>query len=287
MLLLSTKNYDDNFTLKPRAMENKTHKPIFAAEYNRSYSLNMIAYADHENRFQKKSSSDDQQLKKQEEIISIASHELKSPITSAKLLLSLLEKLTKNEENQRLLELVQKAEIQIDRLIELVNNLQDMAALQDGNLSLKKEAFDFSNLLNNCTDTFRMQNTVHEIQINTLSEIKICADAARIEQVLINFISNAIKYSPEGGCINIDVETTAETLKVMVTDAGIGVPEADLPYVFDCYFRSQQSVKNIKGSGLGLYICKQIIVQHQGEIGAISKENEGSTFWFSLPINIK
>jgi len=269
-------------------MENKNSNAVSSEDYFATTGdvLSTESIVDKKIIFdlQKKYQSSYEQLKKQEEIISITSHELKSPITTIKLFLNLLEELTQNQENHRVFELVQKAENQVERLVKLVNNLQEMSDLHDGKMDLKREVFNFSALLNNCTDTFSLQNPAYQLIINCNEAIEVYADAARIEQVLINFISNAIKYSPQAGEVVISVETLPNLLKLSVTDFGIGIPEADLPHVFDCYFRAHQSDKRFKGSGLGLYICKEIITQHGGEIGAISKENEGSAFWFTLPL---
>lgn len=283
-----TPKYAEKFTLKPRAMENKNNDQLSNEKYavvtDRMVSLDHFVDADLIIDLQKKYQSNYQQLKKQEEIINITSHELKTPITTIKLFLNLLEELTQNEENHRVFDLVQKAEIQVNRLVKLVNNLQDISALQDGKIELNKENFDFSALLNSCTDTFRLQSPQHTLLLECNEGIHIFGDPSRIEQVLINFISNAIKYSPQGGRILIRAKKTADLLKVEVTDAGIGIPEAQVPYVFDCYYRAHPSDKRFKGSGLGLYICKEIITEHNGEIGTISEENKGSTFWFTLPL---
>ncbi|WP_198170274.1 sensor histidine kinase [Mucilaginibacter arboris] len=268
-------------------MENKNSKTFSADKFTAkaAHVISLDDYVDIDNliNLQQKYDANYQLLKKQEELLSITSHELKTPITTIMLFLSLLEKLTEKEENPRVLELVQKTETQVNRLVKLVNNLQDMTALQNGKIELRKEIFNFSALVKSCADTFRLQNPEFELIIEENTIIDIYADSLRIEQVLINFISNAIKYSPHAGRILIYVESTLDLLKVSVTDSGIGMPEAALPHVFDCYFRAYPDDNRFKGNGLGLYISKEIIVQHEGEIGVISQENKGSTFWFTLP----
>ena len=162
--------------------------------------------------------------------------------------------------------------------------MQDITILQTGETAVKKEICNFSVLINNTVETFRYQNPQHQLIIEDNADVDIYADPARIEQVLINLISNAIKYSPEAGEIRINVETTANELKVFVHDSGIGIPAASLSRVFDFYFRAHQHDKRFKGTGLGLYISKQIINQHNGEIGVSSEEGKGSSFWFTLPL---
>ncbi|MGI4020043.1 MAG: sensor histidine kinase [Janthinobacterium lividum] len=268
-------------------MENKTSKILsakkFALETAQVISLDDYVDIDQLIDLQTKYESNYQRLKKQEEIISITSHELKTPITTIRLFLNLLEKLTAKEENPRVLELVQRTESQVNRLVKLVNNLQDISALQNGKIELRKEIFDVSALINSCADTFRLQNPEYKIAIKENTIVDIYADALRIEQVLINFISNAIKYSPQAGQILIHIESTLSWLKVSVTDQGIGISETALPHIFDCYFRANPTDNRFKGNGLGLYISKEIITQHGGETGVTSRENSGSTFWFTLP----
>ncbi len=269
-------------------MENKTSKTLsaerFTTETAQVISLDDYVDIDRLIDLQTKYESNYQRLKKQEEIISITSHELKTPITTIMLFLNLLEKLTEKEENPRVLELVQKTESQVNRLVKLIGNLQDISVLETGKIKLQKEIFNFSELINSCADTFRLQNPDYNLIVEESTTVDIYADASRIEQVLINFISNAIKYSPQAGQIVILVENTLNQIKVSVTDAGIGMPEAALPHVFDCYYRAHQNDNRFKGSGLGLYISKEIINQHMGEIGVTSEEGKGSTFWFTLPL---
>ena len=233
---------------------------------------------------QKKYQSNYEQLKKQEEMLSMTSHELKTPITTIMLFLNMLEELTKKEENRLVLELVLKAETQVNRLVNLVNNMQEITILQNGENTIKKDIFDFSALLNNTVESFRYQSQQHEILVEGHVSVDLYADATRIEQVLVNLVSNAIKYSPENGPIKIFTETIANELKVSVQDSGVGISAASLPHVFDCYFRAHRNDKRFNGTGLGLYISKQIISQQHGEIGVSSEEGKGSVFWFTLPI---
>lgn len=269
-------------------MENKSVTSIDVEKLTTAYDQPIFAPdsndADTFFTLQKKYQSNYEQLKKQEEIFSITSHELKTPITTIMLFLNLLEELTQKEENHLVLDLVLKAETQVNRLIKLVNNMQDITILQTGETAIKKDIFNFSALLNNTVESFHHQNQQHELVVEGNLPGDIYADATRIEQVLVNLISNAVKYSPENGAIKIRVETSANELKVTVQDSGIGISAASLPRVFDCYFRAHKNDKRFKGTGLGLYISKQIINQHNGEIGASSEEGKGSSFWFTLPL---
>ena len=268
----------ENKSVTTNEVENLT------ARYGQPFFATSSADTDTFFTLQKKYQSNYEQLKKQEEMLSMTSHELKTPITSIMLFLNMLEELTKKEENRLVLELVLKAETQVNRLVKLVNNMQEITILQDGESAIKKDVFNFSALLNNTVESFRYQSQQHEILVEGNVSVDLYADATRIEQVLVNLISNAIKYSPENGPIKIFVETIANELKVSVQDSGVGIPAASLPHVFDCYFRAHKNDKRFNGTGLGLYISKQIISQQHGEIGVSSEEGNGSVFWFTLPI---
>ena len=113
----------------------------------------------------------------------------------------------------------------------------------------------------------------------------ISADKNRIEQVISNFLSNALKYSPEGKEIRIAAKSNGKTLKLAVKDQGIGIPKDKAELIFDRFFRVDESSNHFSGLGLGLYISAQIIERHAGKIGVDSELNSGSEFWFEIPLN--
>jgi len=115
-------------------------------------------------------------------------------------------------------------------------------------------------------------------------EIEVFADALRIEQIITNFVNNAIKYAPESNKINILIETVDEMAKVSVIDFGLGIEKGKLPYLFDRYYRVNSNEGHYNGLGLGLYICAEIIKKHNGKIGVTSEIGMGTKFWFTLPL---
>jgi signal transduction histidine kinase len=115
--------------------------------------------------------------------------------------------------------------------------------------------------------------------------IKVYADAQRIDQVIVNFVNNAVKYAPNSRNINIKVERDGKNVRVSVQDFGIGIPPEKVPHLFERYYRVDQSGIQFSGLGLGLYISGEIIERHNGKIGVESIVGSGSTFWFTLPLN--
>ncbi|HTE02333.1 MAG TPA: CheR family methyltransferase [Mucilaginibacter sp.] len=224
-------------------------------------------------------------LTRKDEFISIASHELRTPITSLKVLLQMLERTTsKNEEMKPATGMVTKAIKQVNKLIELIKDLMDVTNIQSGKLDLKKTTFDLDELIKECCEEFQMQSPKHQLIVEGDNNLIITADRNRLEQVLINLISNAVKYSPDAEKVIIKVEKIAEGVKIAITDFGIGIPKNKLPLIFDRFYRVDEKSQRYAGLGLGLYISAEIIRRHNGHINIESEEGEGSTFWFVIPI---
>ena len=126
---------------------------------------------------------------------------------------------------------------------------------------------------------------VYTIRSEDDVDLKVCADAGRIDQIMINFVNNAIKYAPGSKEIRIKVERLGNLAKVSVIDKGPGIPPEQLPYLFDRYYRVDSSGSQYSGLGLGLYISSEIIKKHDGQIGVESEIGKGSVFWFTLPVS--
>ncbi|MGK9125879.1 ATP-binding protein [Olivibacter sp. SA151] len=221
---------------------------------------------------------------KKDEFMSIASHELKTPITSMKASLQLIDRLAeKGGPNGMLKTFVAKANQQVDKITFLIENLLDVTKIQAGKIILQKSTFNINELIQDCV--YEVKNMGgHTIQIHGNIDVDVYADKNRIEQVLINFLTNAIKYSPKADKVDLFTERNESEVKISVKDYGIGIPQEKLDLVFDRFFRVEESSSQFSGLGLGLFISSDIIKRHQGQIGAVSSPGEGSTFWFSLPI---
>ena len=227
----------------------------------------------------------DELLRKKDEFISIASHELKTPITSLKAALQMIARTAPQSEEMKLAQgFVNKAIKQVDKLIDLVKDLLDVTKIQAGKLELQKINFVLADLITECCEELQSTSANHEIIIEGDANLEINADRNRLEQVVINLLSNAFKYSPEGKKVVITVSTVDGHVKVAIKDFGIGIAPDKLPYVFDRFYRVDENSKKYAGLGLGLYISAEIVKRHNGQIGIESEEGEGSTFWFTVPV---
>jgi two-component system CheB/CheR fusion protein len=222
-------------------------------------------------------------LDKKDEFISIASHELKTPVTSLKAILQIIERATlKKEEMRALYGFAQKANKQVDKLTELIKDLLDVTKIQSGKLELRKTEFTLGELVEECRDELQ-NSSLHQILIEGDYNIKVYADRNRLEQVIINLISNGIKYSPGSNMVIIKTEKLTDGIKIAVTDFGIGITADKIPMLFDRFYRVDENSQRYAGLGLGLFISSEIVKQHRGHIHVESEESKGSTFWFVIP----
>ncbi len=222
-------------------------------------------------------------LEQKDEFISVASHELKTPLTALKASTQLLNSLKDDLSSPFIPRLITQASGSVNKLNALVNDLLDVNRIQRGQLLLRKTQFSIADMINDCCQHVRAAGT-HDIILQGDKSQIVCADEQRINQVMINFVNNAVKYAPNSKQISVLVETIEDTAKVSVTDFGPGIPKEKVPLLFDRYYRADYNVGQGGGLGLGLYISSEIIESHGGKIGVESEENKGSTFWFTLPL---
>ncbi len=215
-----------------------------------------------------------------QELLSIVSHELKTPITVLKLLitnrLSSIKKLRISD-----LELMNK---ELDRLTDLINETLDISRIDSNRLHLDFTFFDLNQLIEEVFEQISFVLDGHKIVVETIPNLFVIADYNRIKQVLINFLTNALKYSKNGTVVQLKTFKHAKQIVVSVKDEGVGISEEMLPFVFD---KSFQVIKqSTQGLGLGLYISAEIMRKHHGKIWVKSEEGKGSTFFFSLPLKL-
>lgn len=219
--------------------------------------------------------------KRKDDFMMIASHELKTPLTSIKTFAQILERQMQKKSAKQSSYFVIRINEQINRLIKLVDDLLDVNKIATGKLAYDKKYFSIDELIKEIIIDF--QHTDHEHIIERMGETnkKIFADRDRIGQVLINLIANATKYSQSDAKIIVSEKSTKDTIVVSVRDFGIGIAKENLPRIFDRFF--QVSEKKA-GLGMGLFIASQIVKRHNGKLWVESQKGKGSTFSFSLPL---
>lgn len=219
---------------------------------------------------------------RKDEFVGIASHELKTPLTSVKGYIQLLEVTEDKRLNKQF---VHKALENANKLEILIKDLLDVSKIQSGQLELNKKEFNIDALLDETIMDFQMASKTHEItRKDHFNHEMVLADRQRIEQVLINLLSNAIKYSPGENKVIVYSQKTNTELIIKVKDFGIGIPKEEQANIFERFYRTKDMSMHISGFGLGLYICKNIINRHNGKIW-IEAEEKGTAFYFSLPRN--
>jgi PAS domain S-box-containing protein len=222
------------------------------------------------------------QQQKNDQFISIASHELKTPITTIKAYTQLTLTMCKNE--QRMIkDNLEKINQFANKLTFLLNELLDVSKINLGKLILSKTQMNFQNFLSETLQVIQ-QITTHQIILERNDEAEIAADAVRLEQVIANLVNNATKYSPGKNRIIVRSIKTENEIICSFTDFGIGIARKNLEKVFTRFFRVDESAHRFGGFGIGLFISHQIISQHGGKMWAESEEGKGSTFYFSLPV---
>ena len=220
-------------------------------------------------------------MEKKDEFISMASHELKTPVTSLKVFTELLLMDAAKKANKNELSMLKKMDKQIDKLTRLIGDLLDVSKANSGQLSYDYEELDFNDLVQETVNVLQL-TTSHKLELKLLSTVMVIADRNRLGQVITNLVSNAIKYSPNGDKVIIYTEKTKNEIKLCVRDFGIGIPVSEHSKLFSRFFRVSENT--YPGLGLGLYICKEIISRHSGSMNFKSEEGKGSTFCFSIPI---
>jgi PAS domain S-box-containing protein len=223
--------------------------------------------------------------KRKDEFLSIASHELKTPLTSVKAFLQLGKKsIAETEPGYRF---VDKASMQLNRLEKLISDLLDVSKINAGKMVYNYEEFDFNDALRESVDSIQQTFPDHQIIIEQSESVNYKGDRLRLEQVMNNLLNNAVKYSPEANKVIIKSEIQQNNLVISVQDFGIGIAPENLAHLFDRYYRVDNTAMRFQGLGLGLFISSEIIKRHNGSFWIESEPGKGSTFYFLLPISGK
>jgi two-component system, sensor histidine kinase and response regulator len=223
--------------------------------------------------------------RKKDEFISIASHELKTPLTSIKGYIQLLERSIDKGDIPTVKNRLYKVQDHIEKLNILVADLLDISKIESGKLKFNKKYFAIDPLLDNIIEVMQQSHPDFKI-VKTESVCEnVFGDEMRIEQVIVNFITNAIKYSPGTHEIQIFSRLCDGEIYIAVKDFGIGMSKEHQQKVFGKFYRVEETSERFQGLGIGLFICQQIIQRHKGTIGVKSAPGKGSEFYFYLPLN--
>lgn len=223
--------------------------------------------------------------RKKDEFISIASHELKTPMTSIKGYIQLLERSLNKEDLETTRIRLHKVQNQVEKLNLLVADLLDISKIESGKLKFNKKYFSFDKILDHIVEIMQHANPKVKFIKKGGIDTEIFGDEMRIEQVIINFMTNAIKYAPDSDEVHITAERRGDEIYFSVRDFGIGMAKEHQHQIFGKFYRVEETSEQFQGLGIGLYICLEIIERHGGKIGVTSEPGEGSEFYFTIPIH--
>ena len=217
--------------------------------------------------------------------ISVVSHELKTPVALIKGYADTLMRKDARWEPETMQESLDVIVEESDRLNQMIDNLLDASRLQAGALPLEMDQVALDALAEHVASHFRTQTRIHQIVVRFPPDLPVVeGDAGRLEQVLDNLVSNAIKYSPDGGTIEISGRALANDVIVTVSDQGVGIPPEEQSHVFERFFRgARERNQRTPGAGLGLYLARAIVEAHGGRIWVVSTPGEGTAFSFAVP----
>jgi len=219
--------------------------------------------------------------KQREDILNFVAHEFRNPLTNVILNIDLIDQMLKEQKLDEFEGFIHRARINSQRLKRLINELYKSTKLISGNFDPERSVFLLEEVIDEAIDSVRPAISQNSIRKTGNAQVSLFADKEKLIQVVTNYLSNALKYS--GGNDEIEVRSLVEgdSVIVSVTDHGRGIPEKELPYIFNRFYRAQKT-KNLDGLGLGLFLSKQIVTAHGGRAWVESKEGIGSTFYFSL-----
>ncbi len=219
------------------------------------------------------------------DFLSMASHELKTPLTSVNGYLHILRKKFLDGQDIKASELVERTTRQVNKMTSIINSFLNIARLDAGQIVIQRTSFDLIALVQEAVEDAANNIISHQFLFEPIGRTMVNADQDKINQVIENFISNAVKYSPPGSPIQLTCVNNGAQVTISVSDAGMGLKADDHKQVFKRFYRVENTYTHtIAGFGIGLFICKEIIDRHGGQIGVTSEAGKGSTFWFSLPV---
>jgi PAS domain S-box-containing protein len=226
-----------------------------------------------------------QDEQRKNDFIAMVSHELKTPLTSIRGYMQMLQMKAAKMGDGFTTSSLQKVERQIRKMTGLINGFLNISRLESGQIQMEMQHFSVNDLVAEIKDEYLDTIATHPVIYQPVNDIMMNGDREKIGQVINNFISNAVKYSPAGSAIVLSCQIENGSVVFSVKDNGIGISQKNLPKLFDRYYRVEgKQTVNVAGFGIGLYLSAEIVYRHKGKIWAESEVNSGSTFYFSLPL---
>ncbi|SDL43900.1 PAS domain-containing sensor histidine kinase [Pedobacter antarcticus] len=226
-----------------------------------------------------------QDEQRKNDFISMVSHELKTPLTSLTAYIQLLLNKAERRQDDFAVNALSKANQQVKKMAVMINGFLNVSRIGSGKIYLTTQEFDFSALVSEVLNEMLLFTNTHKFIFIPCPEIIVSADRDKIGQVISNFLSNAVKYSPAGKDITISCSLKEKQVELQVKDHGIGISIYDQQKLFERFYRVENKhTAHISGFGIGLYLCAEIISRHQGQIWVESTIGSGSEFHFSLPL---
>lgn len=220
------------------------------------------------------------------DFISMVSHELKTPLTSMKSYIQVLQVKARKGGDDLAAAMLDNASRQVVRMTTLINGFLNVSRLESGQIHINRKPFDMAELVKEAENETLIQIASHRVIFAPVENAMVVADRDKIAQVLTNLINNAVKYSPLNSTVYVACVNRKGMAHISVQDEGMGISQQDLPKVFVRYYRvNNDSNQTISGFGIGLYLCAEIIKRHEGNIWAESELQKGSTFHFTLPVS--
>lgn len=281
-----SKNSDGHYFIEYR-IQNNTDKKVRLLQANGRVFYDKEGNALSLNGTLRDITEQKKEEQRKDDFMGMVSHELKTPLTSLKAYLQLLQRTEVNVENSKQKNMLEKSVKQVDYMNSMINGFLNVSRLDSGQMHIEKTEFDLQILFTEIEHEVLSTNHTRNFIFKTCGSLTLFADRDKISQVLHNLIGNAIKYSPINTSITVEYLTTDNnSLKINVQDQGIGISREDQERIFERYYRVKDiNSRSTSGFGIGLYLCKEIIELHNGTIEVQSSKNESTAFSFVLPIN--
>ena len=220
--------------------------------------------------------------REREDVIGFVAHELRNPLANLVLCNEIMGESIKENNVKEMDDMLQLSKNNVGRLNRMIAELYDATKTNSGSFKLEVAAFNFKDMVKEAVSTIQILQPFYNIIVKGDGDIVTKGDRYRLIQVITNYLSNGIKYSNGKTDVALTMKYDNTTITVSVQDQGLGISPAQLPHMFQRFFRAEKT-KNLEGIGLGLYLCQQIIHAHKGKVWAESEEGKGSTFYFSIP----